>query len=155
MTLELLRTSYKHARALYSLADSSVFLRKDKPEGLVLPTLPRPKSKQQGRFLNFGLKPSVAPIARMSENEKEASDIFVEKITTTPPQDKDFPAPGSQERLLAERRLVRKLDMRLIPTIFVIYIMNYIDVRPPLLFFLSETIYISCLGSVMVLPLHD
>ena len=72
----------------------------------------------------------------MLENEKEASDIFVE-ITTTPPHDEDLPAPGSQERLLAERRLVRKLDMRLIPTIFVIYIMNYIDVRPPPFFFVE------------------
>lgn len=41
---------------------------------------------------------------------------------------KGLPAPGSQARLLAERRLVRKLDMRLIPTVFIIFIMNYIDV---------------------------
>ncbi|KAJ7643677.1 MFS general substrate transporter [Roridomyces roridus] len=31
------------------------------------------------------------------------------------------------ERNLAERKLVRKLDCRLLPTIFLIYIMNYID----------------------------
>lgn len=40
-----------------------------------------------------------------------------------------LPALGSPERILAERRLVRKLDIRLLPTIFVIFIMNYIDVR--------------------------
>ena len=40
-----------------------------------------------------------------------------------------LPEPGSQERLLAERKLVRKLDRRLLPTILVIYIVNYIDVR--------------------------
>ena len=32
-------------------------------------------------------------------------------------------------RASAERRLVKKLDHRLLPTIVVIYIMNYIDVR--------------------------
>ena len=40
-----------------------------------------------------------------------------------------LPEPGSQERLLAERKLVRKLDRRLLPTILIIYIVNYIDVR--------------------------
>lgn len=66
----------------------------------------------------------------MSEKEKEAGDIFAEKENTLSQGDnlKGLPAPGSQERLLAERRLVRKLDMRLIPTIFIIFIMNYIDV---------------------------
>ena len=39
-----------------------------------------------------------------------------------------LPDPGSRERLLAERKLVRKLDMRLLPTILIIYIVNYIDV---------------------------
>ena len=34
-------------------------------------------------------------------------------------------------RASAERRLVKKLDQRLLPTIVVIYIMNYIDVRQP------------------------
>ena len=45
-------------------------------------------------------------------------------------------------RPAAERRLVRMLDMRLLPSILVIFIMNYIDVRntvspmpsPPLTF---------------------
>ena len=34
-------------------------------------------------------------------------------------------------RASAERRLVKKLDLRLLPTIVVIYIMNFIDVRQP------------------------
>ncbi|KAJ7643659.1 major facilitator superfamily domain-containing protein [Roridomyces roridus] len=42
-------------------------------------------------------------------------------------QEDDLPAIGTPERLHAERRLVRKLDYRLLPTIFLIYIMNYID----------------------------
>lgn len=36
--------------------------------------------------------------------------------------------PGSRERILAERKLLRKLDARLLPMIVIIYMMNYIDV---------------------------
>jgi hypothetical protein len=39
-----------------------------------------------------------------------------------------LPEPGSRERLLAEHKLVRKLDTRLLPVVFTIYILNYIDV---------------------------
>ena len=39
-----------------------------------------------------------------------------------------LPESGSQERAAAEHRLVRKLDTRLLPTIFLIFILNYIDV---------------------------
>ncbi|KAG7087935.1 hypothetical protein E1B28_011980 [Marasmius oreades] len=38
-----------------------------------------------------------------------------------------LPEPGTPERIAAERKLVRKLDMRVLPTIVAIYIMNYID----------------------------
>ena len=34
----------------------------------------------------------------------------------------------NEQRASAERRLVKKLDCRLLPTVVVIYIMNYIDV---------------------------
>ena len=40
-----------------------------------------------------------------------------------------LPAPGTRERAMAEKKLLRKLDTRLLPTIFIIFIMNYIDVR--------------------------
>ena len=36
---------------------------------------------------------------------------------------------NAEVRASAEKKLVRKLDMRLISTIILIYIMNYIDVR--------------------------
>lgn len=36
---------------------------------------------------------------------------------------------SSEDRARAEKRLVRLLDMRLLPTIILIYLMNYIDVR--------------------------
>ena len=35
---------------------------------------------------------------------------------------------ANEQRASAERRLVKKLDRRLLPTVIVIYIMNYIDV---------------------------
>ncbi|KAJ7095779.1 MFS general substrate transporter [Mycena belliarum] len=38
-----------------------------------------------------------------------------------------LPETGSPERLSAERKLVRKLDMRFLPTVFLIFILNYID----------------------------
>ena len=34
----------------------------------------------------------------------------------------------AENRTLAERKLVRKLDSRLLPTIVLIYVMNFIDV---------------------------
>ena len=37
----------------------------------------------------------------------------------------------NDKRAAAEKRLVKKLDHRLLPTIVVIFIMNYIDVRQP------------------------
>ncbi|XP_006462957.1 hypothetical protein AGABI2DRAFT_224616 [Agaricus bisporus var. bisporus H97] len=41
---------------------------------------------------------------------------------------KDDLAPlGSEERAVAEKKLLRKLDYRLLPTVFIIYVMNYID----------------------------
>ncbi|KAF8228548.1 MFS general substrate transporter [Tricholoma matsutake] len=61
-------------------------------------------------------------------DEKEKGDIIVEEDEH---QNQGIllsrPNPGSQERLLAERKLVRKLDTRLLPTVVVIYLMNYID----------------------------
>jgi hypothetical protein len=40
-------------------------------------------------------------------------------------------APGTSNRAReqAEKRLLRKLDTRVLPTVVLIYIMNYIDVR--------------------------
>lgn len=62
----------------------------------------------------------------MSEKEKESISVDEHK----PPSEVSpvgLPDPGSPERVQAERKLVRKLDSRLLPTIVVIYIMNYID----------------------------
>jgi hypothetical protein len=37
---------------------------------------------------------------------------------------------SSEDQAIKEKRLLRKLDMRLLPTIALIYILNYIDVGP-------------------------
>ncbi|KDR75036.1 hypothetical protein GALMADRAFT_522185 [Galerina marginata CBS 339.88] len=64
----------------------------------------------------------------MAEKEKgDASLVESVNERNSPDNFDKLPEPGSPERLLAERKLVRKLDMRLLPTIFLIFIMNYID----------------------------
>lgn len=61
----------------------------------------------------------------------EKTDIVLEEQANSAPFSEEDPLPpeGSDERILAERRLVRKLDMRVLPTIVLIFIMNYIDVN--------------------------
>jgi proteasome assembly chaperone (PAC2) family protein len=66
----------------------------------------------------------------MSKDHDKKTDIAIERAEPSSPAALDaLPEVGSPERLLAEKKLVRKLDSRLLPTIFLIYIMNYIDVR--------------------------
>ncbi|KAF9063519.1 major facilitator superfamily domain-containing protein [Rhodocollybia butyracea] len=49
------------------------------------------------------------------------------KLETNFTDEYPIPAEGTPERISAERKLVRKLDTRVMPTIILIYIMNYID----------------------------
>ncbi len=56
----------------------------------------------------------------MSTNEKE--DIVI--VESAPP----ILTHVVENAQHIERRLVRKLDMRLLPTVFIIFVMNYIDV---------------------------
>ncbi|KAF7299842.1 Tartrate transporter [Mycena chlorophos] len=64
------------------------------------------------------------------KNDSEKGDIVHEE-NKAPVDDvpnlSPLPAFGTPERVAMERSLVRKLDYRLLPTIFIIYIMNYID----------------------------
>ena len=55
----------------------------------------------------------------------------VERLSETPDPSKspDGELLAPDVRAAAERRLIWILDMRLLPTIILIYIMNYIDVR--------------------------
>ena len=67
----------------------------------------------------------------MSEKEKGWSYMVGDGNSNelhTQDEPEKLPESGSQDRIAAEHRLVRKLDTRLLPTIFLIYILNYIDV---------------------------
>ncbi|KAJ7784442.1 MFS general substrate transporter [Mycena metata] len=59
------------------------------------------------------------PEDKTSFENKAGEDVSLTNIR--------LPEIGSPERLAAERRLVRTLDTRLLPTVFLIFIMNYID----------------------------
>jgi len=63
-------------------------------------------------------------------SEKEKGMVGNENSNQLHTQDdpEKLPENGSKERAVAEHRLVRKLDTRLLPTIFLIYILNHIDV---------------------------
>lgn len=69
----------------------------------------------------------------MSLNEKdEASIAQIERRPSTAASDGEKSEDGDllslDVRAAAERKLVRMLDWRLLPTIVLIFIMNYIDV---------------------------
>jgi len=67
-------------------------------------------------------------MSRNSEDEKgNASIEHVEKSDTGKFYGADSELLAPDRRPSAERRLVRKLDFRLLPAIILVYIMNYID----------------------------
>lgn len=58
------------------------------------------------------------------------SEPFTENVVVAVQEESDdFVLLKQENRKAAEQHLVRKLDMRLMPTVAVIYLMNYIDVR--------------------------
>jgi hypothetical protein len=63
----------------------------------------------------------------MSSGEKK-SESFTENVAEVQGEPDDFFLLKEENRKAAERHLVRKLDMRLMPTVAIIYLMNYIDV---------------------------
>jgi hypothetical protein len=69
----------------------------------------------------------------MVEEKKFSAHVYIEtgKEKGSHETDNDGVLLENDQRASAERRLVKKLDHRLLPTIVVIYIMNYIDVRQP------------------------
>ena len=71
-----------------------------------------------------GEKPEGPPAHAYIENHKETGSHASDPID-------DGVLLETDKRVSAERQLVKKLDYRLLPTIVVIYIMNYIDVRQP------------------------
>jgi hypothetical protein len=83
----------------------------------------------------------------MSETEKHSDDFQIEDVNKTFISDslEKLPEFGSQEWTLAEKQLVRKLDVRVIPTLSLVFIMNYIDVC-----FLSQLKKICSIFDVLV-----
>ena len=69
----------------------------------------------------------------MVEEKGSPAHVYIEdhKETGSHDSNDDGVLLEIDKRASAERRLVKKLDHRLLPTIVVIYIMNYIDVRKP------------------------
>ena len=63
----------------------------------------------------------------MSPGEK-SSESFTENVALAQGEPDDFVLLKEENREAAERHVVRKLDMRLMPTVVIIYLMNYIDV---------------------------
>ena len=58
-----------------------------------------------------------------------SAHVYIDDHKETGDPNDDGVLLENDKRSSAERRLVRKLDYRLLPTIVVIYIMNFIDVR--------------------------
>lgn len=69
----------------------------------------------------------------MVEEMEPPAHVYIETHKATGSNDcnDDGVLLEHDQRASAERLLVKKLDHRLLPTITVIYIMNYIDVRRP------------------------
>lgn len=64
----------------------------------------------------------------MSLDEKKSEPFTENVVTKQQEQDDDFILLTTENRKAAERDFLRRLDMRLMPTVVVIYVMNYIDV---------------------------
>jgi len=69
-----------------------------------------------------------------SIREEKKTDSFDEDVTTKVKavdaekiEDDDMQLLATNVRPSAERKLVRKLDLRLMPTVFIIFLLNYID----------------------------
>ena len=67
----------------------------------------------------------------MVEEKESPAHVYSENYKETVESNADGVLLETDKRASAERRLVKKLDRRLLPTIVVIYIMNFIDVRQP------------------------
>jgi hypothetical protein len=79
-----------------------------------------------------GVQHSISLSNMVEEKESHVHDyIETNKETGLHDSNDDGVLLENDKRASAERRLVKKLDYRLLPTIVLIYIMNYIDVRQP------------------------
>ena len=69
----------------------------------------------------------------MAEEKKSPAHDYIEndKEIDSHDLDDDGVLLENDKRASAERRLVKKLDRRLLPILALMFIMNYIDVRQP------------------------
>lgn len=109
------------------------------------------------------LKPPAPPGLTMSQrhaSSSESDEKFATKVeyveetsATNVVVDEDGELLLPERRREAERRLVRKLDFRLLPTIVLIFILNYIDVGPVFTSALRRTTdSLACSGLLCRLP---
>ena len=71
-------------------------------------------------------------LSNMVEEKEYPAQFYIKnKETGLNDSNDDGVLLKDDKRASAERLLVKKLDQRLLPTIVVIYIMNFIDVRQP------------------------
>ena len=72
----------------------------------------------------------------MAAVEDDAKDSKLIENTEATPGHQTYDDDGElllpERRAVAEKQLVRKLDVRLLPAIVLIFILNYIDVSPSL-----------------------
>ncbi|KAH7904471.1 major facilitator superfamily domain-containing protein, partial [Hygrophoropsis aurantiaca] len=61
------------------------------------------------------------------DGEKKKSESYTEDVVAARPTEDDSKLLADDIRRVAERKLVRKLDFRLMPAVVIIYLMNYID----------------------------
>jgi hypothetical protein len=71
----------------------------------------------------------IQPLAPFGESQKILEHPKDLRIVDLDESETDLGLLAAFQRAIHERKLVRKLDMRLLPTIVAIYVMNYIDVR--------------------------
>jgi hypothetical protein len=93
----------------------------------------------------------------MSETEKRSDDFQIEVVNQAFISEslETLPEFGSQEWTLAEKQLVRKLDVRILPTLSLVFIMNYIDVCFLSFLILKNSLFLMFSYSVMGLQPHD
>ena len=74
-------------------------------------------------------------LSNMLEEKESPARVYIETHKETGLHDHQANEDGvlleKDKRVSAERRLVKKLDYRLLPTVVLIFIMNYIDVGQP------------------------
>ena len=72
---------------------------------------------------------SGSPVSPASVNGDKKRDSYDEDIgPVAQGSEDDFQLLTAENRKAGERQLVKKLDFRLLPTIVIIFLMNYIDV---------------------------